>query len=290
MSIVVASDTIESKNETDTLLKKTVEDFVSSEIVDVFNNIVPQTRETFSKHDITVLFNKRESLMRDLMKIRKSLSSHDEYLRRMKKIDETYPVYKDIISASRREVIAKYWYTIDPLLKQSYLDKMWTDIQQWWANAQGVFLLWDTNLVAVMKGEWSYTHELPQRTLTRDLNIVNVPKVIDVFVHEWKTYKIMEKSPGIQLDRLSSEQLAAIPQEHYDQYLDHVTIIEKAWLKLDPSKSSNFFYDEKIGFCFIDLWVAEENNTWSMFDRIGNFNPSLYLDAKKLQSAWDKRI
>ena len=270
------------------LLSKEVWDFVATDIINNFNALLPMDWSLFSSHDIKTLYSKRDELVKELMKIRKIIG-HPEYLNRMQKIDNEYPTYKDITRAEHREIIATYGYEIDPELKKSYLDKMWSDIQKWWSNAQWVFLIANTDLVAVVKGEGSYVYELPQRTLTQRLAFQNVPQVIDVFVHEWKTYKIMKKSLGIQLDKMMPWQLSAIPQSHYDQFLADIKKIESAWLKIDPSKASNFFYDEKIWFCFIDLWVKEKWSNWSMFDYIGNFNAHNYLDADKLQSAWDRR-
>jgi len=74
----------------------------------------------------------------------------------------------------------------------------------------------------------------------------------------------MEKSPGKSLENLSAEELAAIPQEHYDNYIKDIREIENAGLQIDPSKASNVFYDKETGFHFIDLAVRE--STWSMFD------------------------
>ena len=81
-----------------------------------------------------------------------------------------------------------------------------------------------------------------------------MPKVIDVFVHEGKMYKIMEKSPGQQCDKIPSDEIADIPQIHYDEFIENAYQVEQAGLQLDM-KASNFFYDRETGFHFIDLGV-----------------------------------
>jgi len=120
----------------------------------------------------------------------------------------------------------------------------------------------------------------------QNVEISSVVKVIDIFLYQGKTYKIMEKSPGIQMDKLTPEQIQSIPQEHYDKYIQDTQAIEAAGLKIDPSKPSNFFYDKLTGFHFIDLDVKDSN--WSMFDHASSFNARNILVNDKIQIAIEK--
>lgn len=54
--------------------------------------------------------------------------------------------------------------------------------------------------------------------------------------------------------------LANISQEHIDDFISgYLMLQQNAELMVDPSKPTNFFYDEEKGFTFIDLQVQSKN-------------------------------
>ena len=97
-----------------------------------------------------------------------------------------------------------------------------------------------------------------------------------------KGYIIQEKAPGKELlspselrDKTDDEKhdlivdylkvLKAIPQEHFDKWITDFKAITDEKVMIDPSKASNFFYDKKKGFSFIDLNFFMPEN---LFDRV----------------------
>lgn len=61
-----------------------------------------------------------------------------------------------------------------------------------------------------------------------------------------------DKQKNIQDIQKFIEKYSDIPSQHFEMFLKNYYEISKD-LKIDPSKTSNFFYDENIGFSFIDL-------------------------------------
>lgn len=47
--------------------------------------------------------------------------------------------------------------------------------------------------------------------------------------------------------------LSSAPQEHFDKFMQDLKAITDRNIQVDPSKLTNFFYDEEKGFTFIDL-------------------------------------
>ena len=47
--------------------------------------------------------------------------------------------------------------------------------------------------------------------------------------------------------------LSSVPQEHFDKWIADLKTLSDHKVAVDPSKASNFFYDSKKGFSFIDL-------------------------------------
>ncbi len=86
----------------------------------------------------------------------------------------------------------------------------------------------------------------------------------------------MERAYGVEMDKIPLEEIVDIPQEQFDQFVKRVALIESNGLMIDPSKSSNFFYDPEKGFSFIDLAVRGDN-------------PYSALDVKVLTTALVKR-
>lgn len=161
-------------------------------------------------------------------------------------------LYKDVISLHLPE-------KIDDLLSH--------DIQSGGSNARGVFLISGTNLVAIQKSEGSYAYSVWLPYLTSLFwNDPNIPRTYQVFKKWWHTYQVLARAQGAQMDELNPEYIEKIPQQHFDEFVRRVNLIESSWLKIDPSKSSNFFYDPEIGFSFIDLGPNYDQSTYSMFD------------------------
>jgi hypothetical protein len=85
------------------------------------------------------------------------------------------------------------------------------------------------------------------------LNAERMPRVHQLFKKDGATYKVMDKASGVQLDQLSEDEIAEIPQEHFNQLAADVRALNEKGLQMDPSKTSNFFYDSNKGFIIIDL-------------------------------------
>ncbi len=101
--------------------------------------------------------------------------------------------------------------------------------------------------------------------------IIELGQIYDSGKRYDKGYIVQEKAPGKELLHVRSELkhkseeecrkivldyiklLDTIPQEHYDKWVSDFKAITDGKVQVDPSKESNFFYDEKKGFCFIDL-------------------------------------
>jgi hypothetical protein len=128
------------------------------------------------------------------------------------------------------------------------------NIQKGGGNAEGVYDIPSTGLVVIVKPETSYEHRGDLTYLTQQLNNnPRIPRTLKVFVKDGKTYQIMERVTGTQVDLLSIDILENIPQEHYNQFVQDLHTLNDIGLMIDPSKRSNFFYDPDRGFCFIDL-------------------------------------
>ncbi len=218
---------------------------------------------------IKELYIKWETAKTELWNLLQSKAlTKQEYIKQLQILEKEYPTIADITSAKERDIIKKYGYEISKEKIQDYIQKLWVDIQWWGSNAQWVHEIMETNLVAVIKSEWSFVYELPQKSLMNWLTTSRVPRIVDVFLYEGKTYKIMERSPGKSVEKLSLEEIKNIPQEHYDNYVRDLKELETVGLQVDPSKASNVFYDKETWFHFIDLGIKE--STISMFDNIKN--------------------
>lgn len=124
---------------------------------------------------------------------------------------------------------------------------------------------------------------------------VNVVPILGYgIIQEGKTFKngerydtgyiIQEKAPGKELltpsaiNKKSNEEkreiildyfknLSEIPQEHFDKWVADLKALSDHKVAVDPSKASNFFYDKKKGFSFIDLNFFSDQ---PVFDKIDN--------------------
>lgn len=137
------------------------------------------------------------------------------------------------------------------------------DIQKGWSNASGVFWIKSQpNLVAIKKTIWNYQFlwDMPYY-YSRLWDSPNFPRVLKLINQSDSTYIIMEKATWIQLDHITSDEMEKIPQEHYNEFVKNIIKLEGNWILIDPSKSSNFFYDSKIGFIFIDLSSGAKDNS-----------------------------
>lgn len=137
---------------------------------------------------------------------------------------------------------------------------IWENIMKWWSNALWVYEINWENLVLIIKSIWSYKFLWDLGSYYDKIQeSKNIPKVLDVFIKNSQTYIIMEKALWKQVDYLNIDELSNIPQKHFDDFIKNMKIINTAWLCIDPSKRSNFFYDETIWFIFIDLQPWKNN-------------------------------
>ena len=60
-----------------------------------------------------------------------------------------------------------------------------------------------------------------------------------------------------------------IPQQHYDKWVLDYKKITDSLIRIDPSKESNFFYDNEKGFSFIDLNFFAEKPIFNKVDNDG---------------------
>lgn len=249
------------------------------------NIIANKDWSTLTTPEIQELYIKWETAKTELWNLLKSKAiTKQEYIKQLQILEKEYPTIADITSAKERDIIKKYGYEISKEKIQDYIQKLWVDIQWWGSNAQWVHEIMETNLVAVIKSEWSFVYELPQKSLMNWLTTSRVPRIVDVFLYEGKTYKIMERSPGKSVEKLSLEEIKNIPQEHYDNYVRDLKELETVGLQVDPSKASNVFYDKETWFHFIDLGIKE--STISMFDNIKNLQLGKWiLNWKQIQIA-----
>ena len=68
--------------------------------------------------------------------------------------------------------------------------------------------------------------------------------------------------PGKRLIDLSQEELSAIPDAHFKEALYHLVIATKDNIIFDP-KPTNFLYDPKTGFGYVDVNVSELDSQYS---------------------------
>ncbi len=138
----------------------------------------------------------------------------------------------------------------------------WVDIQAWWWNAKWVFkIMWRPDLVAIRKDFKSYKYlwDMPYR-YSKLPQTANFPRILKTFVQGEYSYIIMEKARWRQLDEIDINEMDLIPQHHYDKLISDMLRLQEAWMIIDPSKSSNFFYDKDIWFVFIDLSYGKSDN------------------------------
>lgn len=76
----------------------------------------------------------------------------------------------------------------------------------------------------------------------------------DSFVYDFNQYKRIKTKYINALTRQAS-----VKEEHLDKFIrDYLMIVREGKLFLDPSKSSNFFYDKDKGFTFIDVELISD--------------------------------
>lgn len=179
-------------------------------------------------------------------------------------------------------------------IKQNIDDLIWKNIQNWWSNAFWVYQILNSNLILIQKTIWSFEYLWDLWFFYSKIkNSKNIPKVKDVFIKDNKTFIIMEKSLWKQIDTLTNDEILDIPIEHFLGFIENLKTINDAWLCIDPSKTSNFFYDKDVWFIFIDLskWensfdknILEKTILASILWNISN-PPESILD-KVRQSIW----
>lgn len=230
--------------------------------------------ETWRKLDKKLIDNKRNY-------------SRMQFVEKRIQIEVNYPNIDEIQNAKKKYLLEKNWYNLTNSSKNSYLENIDRDqdIQNGWANVQWVYPIKWTKLVAVLQTAWEYELSLTMKKALQNIQLNSVPKIQEVFLHEEITYKIMDLCPWTQIDWLSAQEVQNIPQEHYNQYIHDIKILESQGIKIDPSKASNFFYSKNTWFHFIDLDIFDETPNRSMFDMESNFNAHWILDSKKLSTA-----
>lgn len=78
----------------------------------------------------------------------------------------------------------------------------------------------------------------------------------------------MERAKWVQLDKIEYSELEKIPQIHYDNLVKNISELNDKWVCVDPSKSSNFFYNDENGFILIDLSTGTNKITKDMIRAI----------------------
>lgn len=71
--------------------------------------------------------------------------------------------------------------------------------------------------------------------------------------------------------------LRKIPQEHFDKWVADYKSITDQKVMIDPSKESNFFYDEEKGFSFIDLNFFSEETLFDKVDHNGHKHHASFI-------------
>jgi hypothetical protein len=149
------------------------------------------------------------------------------------------------------------------------------NIQKGGSNAKGVFVLKsDPTRVVKVNRQWQSKDDPNEGTLQGAQKIKelapqlpqNVAKVLDVQSDEKNVYTVMERASGAPTGQQAkfdenaleiTKNVAAIPQEHFDQLVRDFRALEKLKVAIDPSKSSNLFYDPKKGFQILDIQYDE---------------------------------
>jgi len=130
------------------------------------------------------------------------------------------------------------------------------DIQEGGINTLGVYEIEGGEFVLIKKPKSVFRSEDALPYLMQDVGTDRIPRVLEIFHTDDATYKVMERASGVQLDKLTAEQVAEIPQEHIDQLVADLFKMEGMGLEADASKKSNFFYDKEKGFSIIDILDA----------------------------------
>ena len=71
--------------------------------------------------------------------------------------------------------------------------------------------------------------------------------------------------------------LDKIPQQHFDKWVADFKIITDNKIAVDPSKESNFFYDDKNGFSFIDLNFFTDEPLFDKIDSDGTCHHDKFI-------------
>ena len=68
-----------------------------------------------------------------------------------------------------------------------------------------------------------------------------------------------------------------IPQEHFDKWVADLKTITDSQIAVDPSKTSNFFYDQDKGFSFVDLSFFAQEKLFDKQDLEGTSHHSEFI-------------
>ncbi len=236
-----------------------------------------------SAPDLNSLIEKRKSLLQELEELykvaplmRKEVLAKyksgevnlEGYQSQISEVEAPINSLQQQISESEKEIRLKY---IEDLNNQypadekrmavnsmvrggAFQNKLGENVQEGGSNASGVYPIKDTDLLAIEKtvGTYDFIGGLPAKM--QDLpESSRIPRVLSVFVENNKTYQVVEKASGKQLDKMMSNEVVEIPQEHFDLLVKDIERLNKSGLQIDPSKNSNIFYDPLKGFILIDL-------------------------------------
>lgn len=143
---------------------------------------------------------------------------------------------------------------------------------------------------AARKIEQDDVDTLARRIASMDRVIV--PKAI-IDLSDGSQAIVMDRATGTSGDKLTDEDIDAIPQQHWDNLLKDIRELSSKGIQTDLTKRSNFFYDNSKGFQLLDIDGAsiDGSPTNKFFDKDGEEHYYAYekypFMPKKLTSSKD---
>lgn len=270
-------------------------------------NILGRLKEKIVELEKSVLIAEQkdwEDIAKSMSEFRAWKMTADEFKERRKAMTAEIDIIRALLESSKKRFKRFIIDSNNSKIPAWFLEKglidirsdrdlemlLWEDIQNWWRNAMWVFMIRNMpNLIAIRKWEWSYEHlwDMPYM-YSKLANKPNFPRILKT-LRNWKwMYIVMEKAIWRQLDEISKEEIAEIPQKHFDELISNIRILNSNWLQIDTSKPSNFFYDSKIWFSFIDLWQWNNNDYSHYHKDITEGIFSKYKAGPELKNAQDE--
>lgn len=220
------------------------------------NSLIKKQKQE-SVADYEVQYHLLEQQIKQLIEKKKANEiTREELMEQRKPLDEQLD-YPKLSAFKQQELIEAFQFQGDEEVRQSILKSIQNkqSIAEIGSNQRGVFEM-EGNKIVKLVSKANYPFELPMVTLTKDLSGPNVVKTYDVFEKDDLVYVVQDKAPGKEVHKYSEEEIAAIPQEHYDNLVQLVNTYAAHGIGTDPSKISNLFYDPEKGFTIIDLGAA----------------------------------